>query len=120
MIISFSVVVILTLVRYNVLKILSSIIRKTWSMQGLVQSDNDELEGVIPRMNRALFERIEKQKALSPTLHFLITCSYFELYNEVIFDLLDVNDRKNKRMGLEIKEHPVLGKFVRSLTYVNL
>lgn len=79
---------------------------KTWSMQG----GKDELEGVIPRMNSAIFERIEHQKALSATLHFLVTVSYFELYNEVVFDLLDVNDRKNKRGGLEIKEHPVLGE----------
>lgn len=78
---------------------------KTWSMQG----GNDELEGVIPRMNNAIFDRIASQKALSSTLHFLVTVSYFELHNEVIFDLLDVNDRKNKRAGLEIKEHPVLG-----------
>jgi hypothetical protein len=78
---------------------------KTWSMQG----GKEDLEGVIPRMNCALFERIESQKAMSPTLHFLVTVSYFELYNEVIFDLLDVNDRKKKRVGLEIKEHPVLG-----------
>ena len=80
-------------------------------MQGLVQSGQEDLEGVIPRMNRALFERIDRQKASSPTLHFLVTCSYFELYNEVIFDLLDVHDRKKKRAGLEIKEHPVLGKY---------
>jgi hypothetical protein len=36
-------------------------------------------------MNYALFERINVQKAATPTLQFLVTVSYFELYNEVIF-----------------------------------
>eukprot|EP01034_Spumella_vulgaris_P021448 gene21448-27481_t len=46
--------------------------------------------------------------------------SYFEIYNEVIFDLLDATDRKKKiggasKGGLEIKEHPVLGVYVKGL-----
>ena len=54
---------------------------KTWSMQG---ADGD-LKGVIPRMNEVLFDRITTQRAATPTLQFLVTVSYFELYNEVIF-----------------------------------
>ena len=79
---------------------------KTWSMQG----GHGNEEGVIPRMNCSVFERIARQKKAFPTQDFLVTASYFELYNEVIYDLLDVPDRKKKRVGLEIKEHPVLGK----------
>ena len=75
-----------------------------------MQGGQDDEKGVIPRMNHAIFQRIDLQKASSPSLQFLVTVSYFELYNEVIFDLLDVNDRKKKRVGLEIKEHPVLGE----------
>jgi kinesin family protein 1/kinesin family protein 3/17 len=86
---------------------------KTWSMQG----GKDDMEGVIPRMNNAIFDRIACQKAQTPTLHFLVTVSYFELHNEVIFDLLDVNDRKTKRAGLEIKEHPVLGNTLYFIIY---
>ena len=46
--------------------------------------------------------------------------SYFEIYNEVIFDLLDPTDRKKKpanakTASLEIKEHPVLGVYVKGL-----
>lgn len=85
---------------------------KTWSMQG---ADGD-LEGVIPRMNNSVFERISTQKAANPHLQFLVTASYFELYNEIIFDLLDPTDRKKRsKSGLEIKEHPVLGVYVKGL-----
>jgi hypothetical protein len=50
-----------------------------------MQGADGDLQGVIPRMNYALFERINVQKAATPTLQFLVTVSYFELYNEVIF-----------------------------------
>ncbi len=92
---------------------------KTWSMQGA--SDNEDLAGIIPRMNLSLFDKIDHEKLRRPTIQFLITVSYFEIYNEVIFDLLDATDRKKKNSsaaskgGLEIKEHPVLGVYVKGL-----
>jgi hypothetical protein len=87
-------------------------------MQG---ADGEDLQGIIPRMNRNLFERINVEKASRPSMQFLVTVSYFEIYNEVIFDLLDANDRKKRNAGggnkggLEIKEHPVLGVYVKGL-----
>jgi len=88
---------------------------KTWSMQG---ADGD-LEGIIPRMNKALFERVLEEKRARKSVQFLVTASYFEIYNEIIFDLLDPTDRKKKPAGqsggLEIKEHPVLGVYVKGL-----
>ena len=45
---------------------------------------------------------------------FLITCSYFEIYNEVVSDLLDPTSMKQKK-GLDVKEHPVLGVYVKGL-----
>ena len=98
---------------------------KTWSMQGA--PDNEELQGIIPRMNRNLFDRIEKDKNRRPTVQFLVTVSYFEIYNEIIFDLLDASDRSKRRKnnqagnsqaGLEIKEHPVLGVYVKGLNEI--
>ncbi len=87
---------------------------KTWSMQGLPSDDN--LRGIIPRMNLSLFEHIDKCKQISPTTAFLVTVSYFELYNEIIFDLLDGSDRKKRpKGGLEIKEHPALGVYVKGI-----
>eukprot|EP00981_Chlorochromonas_danica_P014431 scaffold7976_cov179-Ochromonas_danica.AAC.5 len=85
---------------------------KTWSMQG---GDGD-LKGIIPRMNASIFERISDEKQRRPTVQFLVTVSYFEIYNEVIFDLLDPTDRKKRsKGGLEIKEHPALGVYVKGL-----
>ena len=88
---------------------------KTWSMQG---SQTDAMEaGIIPRINNSLFERIEEEKLTRPSLTFLVTVSYFEIYNEIIFDLLDGTDRKKRAKGggLEIKEHPLLGVYVKDV-----
>jgi Kinesin motor domain len=86
-------------------------------MQGA--PDNSELQGIIPRLNTALFDKIEVEKVSRPSAQFLVTASYFEIYNEFIFDLLDSADRKKKpsaaKGGLEIKEHPVLGVYVKGL-----
>jgi kinesin family protein 1/kinesin family protein 3/17 len=116
-------------------------IGKTWSMQG---GASDEAQGIIPRMAKHLFDRINAEKAERPTMLFMVTASYFELYNEVIFvsqhegrparitrtdifrdvshpiqDLLDSSDRrKRSKAGLEIKEHPVLGVYVKGLQEV--
>jgi len=70
-------------------------------------------------MSNSLFEKVISQRKLFPSLEFLVTASYFEIYNEVLFDLLDAADRKKKpqsqKGGLEIKEHPVLGVYVKGL-----
>jgi kinesin family protein 1/kinesin family protein 3/17 len=88
---------------------------KTWSMQG----GEEDLRGIIPRMSVSLFDKVANEKQSRPTIQFLITVSYFEIYNEVIFDLLDASDRKkrmgNNKGGLEIKEHPALGVYVKGL-----
>jgi hypothetical protein len=50
-----------------------------------MQGADGDLQGVIPRMNNAVFSRIANQRTTNPKLQFLVTASYFELYNEVIF-----------------------------------
>ncbi|CAM9250349.1 unnamed protein product, partial [Ectocarpus fasciculatus] len=89
---------------------------KTWSMQG---GSTEELRGIIPRMTASVFAQIDQEKKQNPSMQFLVTASYFELYNEVIFDLLDSSDRRKRpKGGLEIKEHPVLGVYVKNLQEV--
>jgi kinesin family protein 1/kinesin family protein 3/17 len=89
---------------------------KSWSMTG---ADTPELEGIIPRMNKALFERIEVQKVSHPTKRFLVICSFFEIYNEVIRDLLDSTpSSKQPKGGLQVKEHGALGIYVAGLQEV--
>ncbi|DAZ99423.1 TPA: hypothetical protein N0F65_004056 [Lagenidium giganteum] len=87
---------------------------KTFSMTGV--GGHETLEGLIPRMNKAIFERIKAEKQENPNKLFLVECSFFEIYNEIIYDLLDSsgNSKKNKG-GLEIKEHSVLGIYVKDL-----
>ena len=46
---------------------------------------------------------------------------FFEIYNEIIFDLLNpVSDRSKLGGGLQIKEHPVMGIYVKDLTVPEL
>lgn len=87
---------------------------KTFSMSGVRGSE--QMEGLIPRMNKAIFQRVQAEKAANPNKLFLVECSFFEIYNEIIYDLLDAsgNSKKNKG-GLEIKEHAVLGIYVKDL-----
>jgi len=77
---------------------------KTHTMMG--QPDD---HGLIPRLNVDLFETIHKLQ--TDNLKFLVVCSFFEIYNEFIYDLLD----PHRHVGLQIKEHPVLGVYVKDL-----
>ena len=86
---------------------------KSWSMTG-ASGDN---RGLIPRINAEIFARIE---ASSEEKLYLVQCSYFEIYNEIVYDLLDPRPRKDKERsgGLQIKEHPVLGIHVQGLQQI--
>lgn len=85
---------------------------KTFCMAGIPDDP-----GIIPRVNSALFNFIAEETAKpEATRKFLVVCSFFEIYNEVIFDLLNPPVDKGKLGGgLQIKEHPVLGIYVKDL-----
>lgn len=83
---------------------------KTWSMMG---GDNGEYPGIVPRMVRDLFERIEVKKKEDPQLEFLITVSFLEIYKEAIKDLLNPSDKK-----LRIRQDSKLGTFVQDLATI--
>jgi hypothetical protein len=53
---------------------------KTWTMQG----GDDENIGIIPRMSICLFENIAVERSKNSNLNFLVTASYFEIYNEQV------------------------------------
>ncbi|CAD6191205.1 unnamed protein product [Caenorhabditis auriculariae] len=79
---------------------------KTFSMQGV--ADIVSQRGVIPRA----FDHIFTATATTENVKFLVHCSYLEIYNEEVRDLLGA-DNKQK---LEIKEHADRGVYVAGLS----
>jgi hypothetical protein len=82
---------------------------KTFSMQGI--PSNPELRGIIPTCFNQIFDHI------SATQHkkFLVRISFLEIYNEEVKDLL-VKPSKNPKSGLELKENPDSGVYVKDLS----
>jgi len=79
---------------------------KTHTMQG--PNEPAEHRGVIPRSFDHVFESIQ----LAQNQEFLVRCSYLEIYNEEIRDLLGKDPKKK----CDIKEDPNKGVFVKNLT----
>ncbi|KAJ1496800.1 Kinesin-like protein kif3a, partial [Coelomomyces lativittatus] len=91
---------------------------KTFSMQGVTESP--ELRGIIPNTFHHVFAHI----ARTPERQYLVRVSYLEIYNEEIRDLLNPHQNKGSMNfthhshGLDIKEHPEHGLYVKDLTSV--
>ena len=79
---------------------------KTHTMEGV--AEKPDLRGIIPRA----FEHVFKSIQSTTGKQFLIRCSFLELYNEEIRDLLARNP-KNK---LELREKPDSGVYVKDLS----
>lgn len=70
--------------------------------------------GIMQRSFEYIFERVETEKLKAEQQHdnfqFLIRCSYLEIYNEQIMDLLDPNS-----INLHIREDIKKGVYVEGL-----
>ena len=75
-------------------------------------SPDSELRGIIPRAVRHIFGFVG---SADQGIKFLVRCSYLEIYNENILDLLA---SRNSQEHLQIKEDPNKGIFVKDLTTV--
>ncbi|KAL4002681.1 Kinesin motor domain family protein [Acanthocheilonema viteae] len=81
---------------------------KTFTMLG-----NNTCPGIIPNSFAHIFDHISK---CQQDKTFLVRVSYLEIYNEEIRDLL----AKNPVHGLEIKERPDIGVYVKDLSSVTV
>lgn len=89
---------------------------KTFTIQGPNYEDIDngtaseESIGLMPRAFEHIFNTI-REKEDEEDCEFLVKCSYFEIYNEHIMDLLDPN-----HSNLLIRENIKKGVYVEGLT----
>ena len=76
-----------------------------------------EHRGIIPNCFAHIFGCLEQGEEGT---RFLIRCSYLEIYNEEVYDLL-IDSKKTQQTGpvkLEIKENPDKGIFVKDLQQI--
>ena len=79
---------------------------KTHTILGNMKSSNDANWGVIPRAICDIFDRMKQLPKDGGS--FDLYLSYFEIYNEQIYDLIPQNPMKQKMMlppALKIREH---------------
>ena len=79
---------------------------KTHSMVGIPNSDIEK--GIIPRTFSHIINIIESANDKK----FLVRCSYIEIYNEEVHDLL----AKDCKAKLDLKESPDKGVFIKDVT----
>lgn len=82
---------------------------KTHTMMGSYESE--ETQGIIPKAFNHIFGCIDSAE---DGKKFLVRCSYLEIYNESILDLLG----KDNNRKLDVKEDKDKGIFVQGLTSV--
>jgi hypothetical protein len=80
-------------------------------MQGIPH--DPELRGIIPTCFHHIFDFISRTNHKK----FLVRVSFLEIYNEEVKDLL-IKASKNPRGGLDLKESPESGVFVKDLSSI--
>ncbi|XP_067012385.2 kinesin-like protein Klp98A [Anabrus simplex] len=78
---------------------------KTFTMMG-----SPECQGLIPRICKTLFSRMQEGKECGTS--YRTEVSYLEIYNERVKDLL----RTNASHSLRVREHPRRGPYVQDLS----
>jgi len=68
---------------------------------------DEELKGIIPRAFSHIIDVVNTTKDKK----FLVRCSYMEIYNEMIHDLIG----EDAKASLELKESPDKGVFIKDL-----
>lgn len=78
--------------------------------------DDPELRGIIPNSFAHIFGSINDDETSGK--RFLVRCSYLEIYNEEVYDLLTEAKKGTPPVKLEIKENNDKGIFVKDLKQV--
>lgn len=88
---------------------------------GIIMVEEDE--GLIPRIAKNLFKRIEANSSGSTTTNscnYRTEVSYLEIYNEKVRDLLRTAPKKGpkeqQQQMLKVREHPKTGVYVQDLS----
>lgn len=91
---------------------------KTYTMVGILE-DSEE-EGLIPRISRELIlQSLKRKNTRDEVTNDLIVdvklqVSFFEIYNERVYDLLSSSENI---APCRVREHPETGAFIEGLTY---
>jgi len=85
---------------------------KSHTMMGSSVDISEQSEaGFIPRLCNGIFEEINK----AGEHEFRVEASYFEIYNERVFDLLNAKSKTDVPASLRVREHPNTGAYVEDL-----
>lgn len=79
-----------------------------------------EDKGLIPRVSEEMFNRISKVTSENADITFNVEVSFFEIYNELVFDLLNPGGNNAKKSALKVRNHPKLGPYVDGLAKVTV
>ena len=85
---------------------------KSHTMVG--RDEPSELRGIIPNAFEHIYEHVGMES--SNETSYLIRASYYEIYNENVIDLLVASNTNNAKQGLELKESPDTGVYIKGLT----
>ncbi|CAM67273.2 putative kinesin [Leishmania infantum JPCM5] len=75
--------------------------------------DPNELQGIIPRACTDLFDGLRAKRAKDSDFTYRVEVSYYEIYNEKVFDLI----RPQRNTDLRIRNSPNSGPFIEGLTW---
>jgi kinesin family protein 15 len=78
-----------------------------------LESDEAASRGLVPRVLEMFFDRIDERPASSDST-CLVKCSFYEIYQEKVFDLLD--SENSGAGGLAVREDASQGVYVENCT----
>ncbi|CBH16776.1 kinesin, putative [Trypanosoma brucei gambiense DAL972] len=74
--------------------------------------DPNELQGIIPRITRDLFQGLHEVRHREASHSFRVELEFYEIYNEKVYDLIN----PQKDADLKIRQNPLTGPYVEGLS----